>query len=193
MNTKPVSPRCLAQLVAIGLLAVGLPAAKGQTTASPSASGGNTASSANSSDSLTYGERRFIKKAVESSAQEVQLAQLAGDKPSNSAVRMYALHMLPEHEQLDSDLQNLAREKGVDIDTSKTQGHEYKNLAKESGADFDKAFVKDMVSDHEDVVKLFERTANEAKDPDIRALANKYLPILLQHFDQAKNLRNSVQ
>jgi putative membrane protein len=65
---------------------------------------------------------------------------------------------------------------------------QYHRLAKESGTDFDRDFIDRMVDDHEKDVKMFEKKANDADDPDVRAFAAKQLPTLRQHLSQAQNL-----
>lgn len=65
---------------------------------------------------------------------------------------------------------------------------QYRRLAKENGADFDRDFIARMVDDHEKDVKMFEKKASDANDPDVRAFAAKQLPTLRQHLSQAQNL-----
>lgn len=67
-----------------------------------------------------------------------------------------------------------------------------KKLSKESGRDFDERYVKLMVKEHEDAVKLFEETAKDAKDPEIRTFAAQHVGALRQHLQQAKNLERTV-
>ena len=70
---------------------------------------------------------------------------------------------------------------------------QYRRLAKENGADFDRNFIDRMVDDHEKDVKMFEKKASDADDPDVRAFAAKQLPTLRQHLSQAQNLAQNVK
>jgi uncharacterized protein (DUF305 family) len=56
------------------------------------------------------------------------------------------------------------------------------------GKDFDARFRHLMVDSHEDAVSLFENTAKDSKDPDVKAFAAKMLPKLKQHEAAAKAL-----
>lgn len=66
-------------------------------------------------------------------------------------------------------------------------------MDKKQGEDFDKAFVKRMVKEHEEAVKLLEK-ATEDKDhgESVRAFANKHLPALRDHLRQAKQIEDTL-
>ena len=56
-----------------------------------------------------------------------------------------------------------------------------------SGASFDKAYVEMMVVDHQNAVALFEK-ASKSTDNDVKAYANKYLPVLKKHLKHIQAL-----
>lgn len=56
-----------------------------------------------------------------------------------------------------------------------------------SGASFDKAYVEMMVTDHQKAVSLFEKASRSA-DLEVKAYANKYLPVLKKHLKQIQAL-----
>lgn len=56
-----------------------------------------------------------------------------------------------------------------------------------SGASFDKAYIEMMVIDHQNAVALFEK-ASKSTDSDVKAYANKYLPILKKRLKQVSAL-----
>lgn len=55
-----------------------------------------------------------------------------------------------------------------------------------SGVKFDHEYMEHMVDDHEKDVGEFEDAAKNAKDPDIKAFAQKTLPTLQEHLRMAK-------
>lgn len=67
------------------------------------------------------------------------------------------------------------------------------SLAKESGADFDKAYVKEMVSDHENDLKAFQKQADSASDPDVKAFAAKVVPVVQKHLDAIKAIEAKMK
>ncbi|SPE57086.1 hypothetical protein SBV1_2630002 [Verrucomicrobia bacterium] len=62
------------------------------------------------------------------------------------------------------------------------------DLQSVSGRDFDKAYAKDMVKDHKKDVKEFESAAKDLSDPDLRAWAQKTLPVLQEHLRMAQDM-----
>jgi putative membrane protein len=82
----------------------------------------------------------------------------------------------------------LAGNKGVTLpgpDESITE----KWSKKDNGADKD--YIDEMVSDHKEVVKLFEK-ASTSTDADIAAFATKMLPTLRHHLQMAEDLKKSM-
>ncbi|QXU43716.1 DUF4142 domain-containing protein [Pedobacter sp. D749] len=56
-----------------------------------------------------------------------------------------------------------------------------------NGASFDKAYVDMMIADHQDAVSLFEK-ATQSTDVEVKAYANKYLPVLKKHLKRIQAL-----
>src|SRR5262249_3067877 len=92
-----------------------------------------------------------------------------------------------------NELAKLAQDEGVelpaDIDGKHKRLHD--RLAKLSGADFDREYMREMVRDHDADVKAFEREADRAKNPDVKAGAGKTLSVLKEHQQQAHQLQAS--
>ena len=65
-----------------------------------------------------------------------------------------------------------------------------------SGADgekFDKRYAESFgVKAHEDTVKLFKDAAANAKDPEVKAFAQKTLPKLEEHLTMARSMEAAV-
>jgi len=121
------------------------------------------------------------------SENEVALSQLAADHAAGADVKSLAQMMITDHQRLNADLQMLASRKNVDISKpiQKGQTEGVDSLAKYSGADFDKAYVKAMVEAHKGAVALFQKESTDGKDPEVTALAAKYLPVLSEHLQHA--------
>ena len=67
------------------------------------------------------------------------------------------------------------------------------NLRTKVGPDFDKAYVDDMVSDHEKAVSEFQSRAKNASDPDVKVFAEKTLPTLQKHLDAIKAIQAKMK
>ncbi len=61
-------------------------------------------------------------------------------------------------------------------------------LSKLSGAQFDKAFAKDMVSDHKKDIAKFEKEAK--KHGPVVQFAQQTLPVLQKHLKMAQDIEN---
>jgi putative membrane protein len=150
----------------------------------------NTATT-NDNSKLSWSDRHFITKAAEDNQHEIQAAQIAADKASSPDVRNFAQHMVQEHSQVAQELQSLASSKDVKLKDVKEDRSDRK-LSKATGPEFDRDFVKQMVSDHKKVIKEFQGRAESAKDPELKAFAQKTLPNLQHHLEMAQQLEQSI-
>jgi len=66
-------------------------------------------------------------------------------------------------------------------------------LRAKTGADFDREYVEEMVDDHEEDVAAFEKQAQSATDPDVKAFAAKTLPVLKKHLDAIKAIQAKMK
>ena len=62
-----------------------------------------------------------------------------------------------------------------------------------SGAEFDKAYVDDMLEDHEKDVAEFEKQSTSNPDADVKAFAAKMLPTLKKHLEAIKALHAKIK
>jgi putative membrane protein len=65
-------------------------------------------------------------------------------------------------------------------------------LEKLSGNAFDRAYMAEMVKDHQKTVALFQREATGGKDPDLRSWASKTVPHLQEHLRMAQDIAGRV-
>jgi putative membrane protein len=69
---------------------------------------------------------------------------------------------------------------------------DYRRLARASGAEFDEEYVDLTVDQHERDVQLFQKTARNAEDSEVRQFASAHLSKLQAHLDRANNLMKSA-
>jgi putative membrane protein len=144
---------------------------------------------------LPRGEEKFLKDAAEGNLAEVKLSELAGQHGASDGVKQFGKRMATDHQKAYDELKQLASQKGVAVPTALDRSHQalYDRLSKLNGADFDRAYMKEMVKDHDKDVKAFQKEANSGKDADLKAWASKTLPTLKEHQDQAKQVMAAVQ
>jgi len=158
-------------------------------------SGAAFAQNASSSGSaLSAADKMFITKAAEGGLAEVELGRTATEKASNQKVKDFGQRMVTDHSKANEELKALAQKKGVTLPDSpdaKSKAMATKMSAM-SGAAFDRAYMKDMVSDHEKDVAEFQKEANNGADPDVKNWAATTLPTLQEHLKMAKDAESTV-
>ena len=171
-----------AATLTLSLAAVGVAHAADPMT---SATGGNVPSA----------DRTFIEKAAIGGMTEVNASKVAQEKATSPAVKDFAAHMITDHTKANSELVTAATGKGVTPPGTVDKSHQkdIDKLSKLSGADFDKAYMKQMVSDHKTTVSLFEKEAKSGKDGDLKGWAGKTLPTLQEHLKMAQDLNASLK
>ena len=140
----------------------------------------------------------FVKNAAKGGKMEVDLGKFAAEKAANDDVKKFGQHMVDDHSKANDQLKKLAEGKGIDLkdsmDQAQKEGQEKMDrLSKLSGPAFDKAYMDDMVEDHEKDVKEFEDAANTAMDPDLKFWASSTLPTLRDHLKMAKETQEKLK
>lgn len=78
---------------------------------------------------------------------------------------------------------------GLDVKSKATEAR----LSRLHGAAFDRAYMQDMVTDHEQDIAEFRQQAGHGTNPDIRAFASKTLPTLEEHLKMAQTTLAAVK
>jgi putative membrane protein len=165
----------------------------GMTTAAAAQSSNDkmsSASSGTSSAKLAPADRQFVKKAAEGGLAEVELGKLASEKADSPDVKQFGQRMVDDHSKANDQLKQVASEKGITIPDklSAKDAATKARLEKLSGRAFDRAYMRDMVTDHTKDVSEFRMESKNAKDPDVKNFASQTLPTLKDHLKEAKSI-----
>jgi putative membrane protein len=150
----------------------------------------------NTASSVTGGtDNDFVEDAAVGGMAEVELGKMASTKAANAEVKKFAQMMVTDHTNANNELKALAAKKGWKLPADLDSSHKatMDDLRNRVGADFDKSYVEEMVDDHETDVKAFEDKAKNATDPDLRAFAEKTLPVLRKHLDAIKAIQAKMK
>ncbi len=155
---------------------------------------GKQVSGGNMKGNLSSADHKFVTDAAEGGMAEVQLGQLAVSKATNSDVKNFAQRMIDDHSKANDQLKSTASGQGVTLPTSVGTKNQaiYDRLNKLSGAAFDKAYVEQMVKDHEMDVKEFERESQSGSDSAIKNFAAQTLPTLQEHLRMIKDIESKM-
>ena len=143
---------------------------------------------------LSAADTRFVQEAAVGGMAEVSLGKLAAEKATNPNVKQFAQRMVDDHSKANDELKTYASQKSVTLPTEVDPAHKANEarLSKLSGEAFDKAYMADMVKDHDKDVAAFKHASTSASDPDLKAWAAKTLPTLQEHQSMAKSLNTKV-
>lgn len=166
----------------------------GQSTTAPGS--GQTSSGAGSTASLSRSDRKVIIDMAMANMAEIASARTAQTKSQNEQVKNYAQQMIDDHTRALGDVQQLAQSRGVTLPTELDRTHKAKadRMAALSGDAFDRAYMAQAgVSDHKKVHDKLRQAQTRAKDPEVKALVARILPVVDQHLNSAEQLHKSPQ
>jgi len=166
------------------------PAGQGEKPAGHSAKPAGDAASGK----LSAADAKFVHEAAIGGMAEVSLGKLAAEKATNPDVKQFGQRMVDDHSKANDELKTYASQKGVTLPADVDSAHKATEarLSKLSGEAFDKAFMADMVKDHDKDVAAFKHASTAANDADLKAWASKTLPTLQEHQTMAKSVNAKV-
>ena len=135
-------------------------------------------------------DAKFMMDAAAAGMAEVELGQLASGKATRQDVKDFAKMMVDDHTKANGELTGLAAKKNVTLPTAPGPQHKAAKarLEKLSGVAFDKAYMAEMVKDHEKAVRLFKQESTGGADADAKAWAAQTLPHLETHLSKAREV-----
>lgn len=140
-------------------------------------------------------DSQFAIEAASGGLTEVALGKLAIQKGSSKKVKNFGTMMVKDHSKANDKLMVLIKAKNITlpvIPNAKDQSI-IDSLSKKSGKDFDKAYINDMIVDHQNDVKLFTAESKQLQDPDLKNFAKKNLPVLQNHLDAINAIHDSMR
>ena len=140
---------------------------------------------------LAPSDVEFIQNANSTNVAQVAMAHAAESQAVNPGVRALATKIASSHTKADQALQMLAGQKHVDLPrtANASDNSEIADLhAHKKGGDFDAQYVRNVVSDHDRMIQMYEAARNGSPDADIRRYADIMLPALRDNLQQANAL-----
>jgi putative membrane protein len=139
-------------------------------------------------------DRNFFHEATTDNVLEIQLGQLAQSRAQSAAVKQFGQRMVADHTKQRDEWLRMASNNGLEFTPGMGPNHRKKltKLQKLSGREFDRAFMTQMVQDHKDYIDYFEREGRAARSNQVRRLVERDIPILRDHFNEAKRIGAQV-
>jgi putative membrane protein len=143
---------------------------------------------------VSRGDRRFLEKAAQSGNADLEFAKLGSARATDSGLKAFAQKLVADHEAANTELATLATRKNVKLPSPDRETRTYDALTKKKvGTEFDSSFAKEMASDHDDEVSLYDKAAKKSDDPEIASYASKYLPLLADHKRTAESFQKTIK
>jgi putative membrane protein len=137
----------------------------------------------------------FVMKAAMGGMMEVEAGNVAQQNGANDRVKGFGTMMVNDHSKANSELMALAGGRGVTLPNAlpaDMQKH-MEEMRKMKGKAFDNHYMSMMVKDHGEDISLFEKQANSGTDPELKAWAQKTLPVLQMHRDSATAINKAIK
>jgi putative membrane protein len=153
------------------------------------------ASSSTTKSSLSKSDQRYFAELAKANLAEIQAGKLALQKANAEAVKSYAKHMVDEHSKMLEEQRAMGQEKHAAMPAAPDdkQKKAFDKLQKLSGAEFDRAYMEQMVKDHEDALDLVKDIAKKADDPAFKSAGQKAVPDIQEHLATAKQVASQAK
>jgi putative membrane protein len=154
---------------------------------------GHAASAAAAKDTLNQEDKTFAKEAAIGGMAEIELSKVA-QKSENAEIKSFADRMVRDHTAAADQLTAIAASLAVDMPKALDSEHERmrEKLQTLHGKAFDEQYMRDMVADHNQAVKLFQQEARSGRNGELKQFAQKTLPTIEQHQKMALDLSHKL-
>jgi putative membrane protein len=135
----------------------------------------------------------FIQRASSVGLLQVKLGKLAEKKGSSTAVVEFGKRMMTDYSKANEELAAAARQAAFPTPVLMREHQQIFNRLNETGrSSFDKAYMTEMVKQHSEVVRLFQRESESGRVQSLKQLASRMLPTLRQRLALATQTAGSV-
>lgn len=137
---------------------------------------------------------QFMMEAAANNLAEVATGRMAAQKGATDDVRSFGQKMVDDHTKANEELKGIAEKHGVDLPNAPKPEHQKvsEHLNALNNESFDVSYARQMVVDHDKAIALFERGAR-VEQADVKAYAEKNLPVLRQHAQHARALAAKME
>ena len=137
---------------------------------------------------------QYVVDAYSKGLMEIELAKAVKDKSANQEIKKMAEMMISQHTQVNAQLKGLADQKNITLPQglSEEQMDETNKVMKKDGHELDKFYTNNLVEEHKDAIKLFEKAADKEEDAELKNFFSATLPDLRNHLQMAEELDKKI-
>lgn len=155
---------------------------------------GNDPNDTGAAAKTSAADARFAKDAAMGGMTEVEMGKVAVKNASSDKVKQFGQRMIDDHSKAGDELKSVAAKDNVTLPAELDAKHKamVDKYAALNGTAFDRAYMRDMVKDHEADVAEFQKEANAGTNYDLKNWAGSTLPTLQEHLRLAREAANTV-
>jgi putative membrane protein len=140
-------------------------------------------------------DQKFLAKAIECTVAEEKFADTAIARTTNADVKQFAQKIKNEHEQCRKQLMEEAAKHKLAVVQGLDKEHREAadRLNRLEGKAFDQEYVRGLIARHQKAIQFLEHQAKQGQVAEIKALAEKTLPKLKAHLEDARKLEEKLK
>jgi putative membrane protein len=157
------------------------------------------ASTDNAQATNNAADQEIVATLITVNNNEINAADLATDKATNKKVKKYAKLMKKEHSKNLKEVMALSKKANITpqdtdaVNSLKQAGQqEAKDLDALTGKDFDKAYMDDMVKDHEAALSTLDNSLKQVSNPKLKKLLIDTKAHVAHHLEKAKEIQSKL-
>lgn len=137
----------------------------------------------------------FVTQVAEGCLAEIKIGLLAKQKGTDKRVKNMGAIMVKDLTKGKGRLEMLAKSKNIILPTALDSVDEKSiaELAKKTGKDFDHAYLDKTRDDYKKAMVLFQATAKNAFDPQIKQFASRNILTIQRHLDLIDAVHGSMK
>lgn len=166
-----------------------------QRTPQEQASKDSTDAIKESMNDLDQSSVRFATAVAKGNIKEIELGKIAQKNGNYDRLKNFALRMANEHTAANEALQRASYKAGVTLPAGTGNEKYVSEFSEKKGPVFDRAYVKEMVDEHQKMYELLDKAShtNQLKDTSLKNYAAFMLPRVNAHLIEARNLLEDVR
>lgn len=142
------------------------------------------------SSGLSSADKAFLLETVNTRMMDWAQGSLATEKAASRKYQHYGRRLMKDQDKLMTALRALAESKKIILpsEISEEKNAELSRMKSISGESFERRFRRMIIKGHKRDIDFFKQTAESSTDPEIRDFAKRYLPLMEEHLELAREL-----
>lgn len=149
----------------------------------------NDNTTVNSTDSY------FLQQVSYSNLDEVSAGNIAAIKGNYDSVRTFGSMMISDHTMAQASLDSIGAALNAVLPSAPDSVHQAMaaQLQTLSGNTFDTTYIGAQIRDHMTTISIFQAELSAGNNQQVINYANKYLPVIEMHLQEAQMIQQTIQ